>query len=39
MSYLLTTYYWPLLSRPRVAGFNCPVTSFKKWWAVEDLNL
>ena len=26
MSYLLTTYHWPLLSRPRVAGFGCPVT-------------
>jgi rhodanese-related sulfurtransferase len=26
MSYLLTTYHWPLLSRPQVAGFDCPVT-------------
>jgi len=26
MSYLLTTYHWPLLSRPQVAGFKCPVT-------------
>ena len=26
MSYLLTTYHWPLLSRPQVAGFECPVT-------------
>jgi len=26
MSYLLTTYHWPLLSRPQLAGFNCPVT-------------
>ena len=22
MSYLLTTYHWPLLSRPRVAAFS-----------------
>jgi len=27
MNYLLTTYRWPLLSRPLVAGFKCPVTS------------
>jgi len=27
MSYLLTTYHWPLLSCPQVAGFRCPVTS------------
>ena len=26
MSYLLTTYHWPLLSCPQVAGFRCPVT-------------
>jgi hypothetical protein len=26
MSYLVTTYRWPLFSRPRVAGFDCPVT-------------
>jgi hypothetical protein len=27
MSYRLTTYHWPLLTRPRVAGFTCPVTN------------
>jgi hypothetical protein len=26
MRYLLFTYHWPLLTCPRVAGFNCPVT-------------
>jgi len=26
MSYLLITYHWPLLTRPQLAGFNCPVT-------------
>jgi len=28
MSYLLTTYHWPVLSCPRVAGFRCPVTLY-----------
>jgi hypothetical protein len=27
MSYPFLTYHWPLLSRPQVAGFKCPVTS------------
>jgi hypothetical protein len=35
MSYLLTTYHWPLLSRPRVAGFRCPVT--EGVWAFGQL--
>jgi hypothetical protein len=26
MKYLLLTYHWPLLTRPWVAGFKCPVT-------------
>ena len=26
MSYLLVTYHWLVLSRPQVAGFECPVT-------------
>jgi hypothetical protein len=26
MKYLLVTYHWPLLTRPWVAGFKCPVT-------------
>jgi hypothetical protein len=42
MSYLLTTYHWPLLSRPQVAGFDCPVTISRprlvdlvKWFRVK----
>ena len=35
MSYLLTTYHWPLLSRPQVAGFGCPVTGTK--WSIESV--
>jgi len=26
MNYLLVTYHWPVLTRPWVAGFKCPVT-------------
>jgi hypothetical protein len=29
MKYLLLTYHWPLLTRPWVAGFKCPVTKIK----------
>jgi len=29
MSYPFLTYHWPLLSRPQVAGFKCPVTSMQ----------
>jgi hypothetical protein len=25
--YLLTTYHWPVLTRPQLAGFECPVTA------------
>jgi len=31
MRYLLTTYHWPLLSRPQVAGFKCPVTDLRRY--------
>ena len=27
MSYLLTTYHWRHLTRPQLAGFECPVTA------------
>ncbi len=40
MSYLLVTYHWPLLTRPQVAGFECPVTLVKiesKFYGLEQV--
>ena len=39
MSYRLTTYHWPLLTRPLVAGFTCPVTHYHAIFVIETLGM
>lgn len=37
MNYLLVTYHWPVLTRPWVAGFKCPVTPSALFEPFADL--